>query len=1278
MKFPYILILFSLLIAVSTSSAHAVQINEIRIDQPSSDNDEYFELQGSAGESLEGLTYLVIGDGTGASGTIEAVVDLSGQALDASGLFVAAESTFTLATANLTANLNFENSDNVTHLLVRGFVGANGDDLDMDDDGMLDTLPWVSIEDSVALKENDSGELLYSDNIVGPDGTSVPGHVYRCGDGFEIGIFDPTAIDALDTPTAANPCPEQTLQINEIRIDQPSSDLDEYFELIGTASQSLNGVSYIVIGDGTGGSGTIEYVLDLSGQTIAASGLFTVAKSSFTLATADLTAALNFENSDNVTHLLVRDFSGANGNDLDINDDGIFDTTPWSEIIDSVSLKESDTGDLLYGNVIVGPDGTFVPGHVYRCGTGFEIGKFDPSALDALDTPTAANTCPEQALQINEIRIDQPSSDLDEYVELVGPASQSLDGVSYIVIGDGTGGSGTIESVLDLSGQTITASGLFTVAESSFTLATADLTATLNFENSDNVTHLLVRDFSGANGNDLDTNDDGVLDVTPWSEIIDSVALKENDVGDLLYSDVIVGPDGTQVPGHVFRCDSGFEIGTLSPIDVDSKDTPTAANDCANTGGGNAITVFIHEIQGSGDVSPLDGQLVKTTGVVTGDFQGGAALRGFYMQSTDADADADPATSEGIYVFDPNGADLVVGDLVEVVATVDEFFGLTELTNVVSVTNIGTGTISPTAVVLPETVDGELERYEGMLVEIVADMTVSQNFFVGRYGQLTLSANDSLGNAGRLFQPTNQFPALSQGAIDLAAENARRILILDDGQDISGFGDNPNPVPYIGFPPTALRAGDAVTNLIGILDYGRINSSSTPARDYRLQPTQAPIFSQVNLRETSPSSTGGRLNIASYNVLNYFTGIDGSGSICGPNGSSGCRGADTLSEFERQKAKIVNAITAMDADIFGLIEIENNGFGANSATQSLTDAVNAQLGSEVYAIASIDDQPLGGDAITVAMIYKTAVVSPVGTAVTLSTGAFDQNLPNGRSRAPLAVSFEELSTGEQFTVVVNHFKSKGSGPSDPNDPNADQGDGQANWNVRRTEAANDLANWLATSPTGIVDPDVLIIGDLNAYAKEDPILALNNLGYTDLISSFNGNQQYSFVFDGQSGYLDHALANADLLTQVSGIVEWHINADEPAVIDYNEDFNPAGYYSPEPYRSSDHDPVIIGLDLFTAPVDADADGVVDGADLCPNSQAGNVVNANGCSAQHLIVLNCEDLLARSRGRYISCAFREIRSGLRAGLINRHKARVLKFKAIRKAIYSRYRSGKRWW
>ena len=372
------------------------RINEIRIDQPSTDNDEYFELVGDENASLAGLTYLVIGDGAGGSGTIEAVIDLSGQTFDSNGLFLAAESTFTLGTADLTTSLNFENSDNVTHLLVEGFTGANGDDLDTNDDGILDVQPFTSIVDSVALIETDpavSGEQVYSTTQVGPDGTFVPAHVFRDPDGtgdFQIGQFDP--VDGDDTPGAFNAPPPR---INEVRIDQPGADNDEYFELVGTPGATLDGLTYIVIGDGAGGSGTIEAVIDLSGQTFDSNGFFVAAESTFTLGTADLTASLNFENSDNVTHLLVEGFTGANGDDLDTNDDGILDVQPFTSIVDSVALIETDpavSGEQVYSTTQVGPDGTFVPAHVFRDpdGTGdFQIGQFDPAGGD--DTPGASN-----------------------------------------------------------------------------------------------------------------------------------------------------------------------------------------------------------------------------------------------------------------------------------------------------------------------------------------------------------------------------------------------------------------------------------------------------------------------------------------------------------------------------------------------------------------------------------------------------------------------------------------------------------------------------------------------------------------------------------------------------------------------------------------------------------------------------------------------------------------------------------------------------------------------
>ena len=571
----------TLLAALAASATAQVSLNEIRIDQPGTDNDEYFELAGAPATPLDGFTYLVIGDGSGGSGVIEAVVDLTGQTIDAGGFFVAAEGSFSLGTTNLTNDLNFENSDNVTHLLVQGFSGANGQDLDTDDDGTLDTQPWTSVADCLALVEDaGSGELTYCTSSLGPDGTFVPGHAILCPSGWTIGAFDTATGD--DTPGASNTCADTGPQValSEIRIDQPGGDDDEYFELEGTAGGSLDGFTYLVIGDGTGGSGVIEAAVDLTGSAIDANGFFVAAESTFTLGIANLTTSLNFENSDNVTHLLVQDFTGANGDDLDIDDDGIFDTLPWSEITDCVALVETvGGGELTYCTTSVGPDGTFVPGHSLFCATEWQIGPFDP--VGGADTPGAANACAEPPIDValSEIRIDQPGGDDDEYFELEGTAGGSLDGFTYLVIGDGTGGSGVIEAVVDLTGAAIDPNGFFVAAESTFTLGIANLTTSLNFENSDNVTHLLVQDFTGANGDDLDVDDDGTFDVEPWTAIADCIALVETvGSGELTYCTTSLGPDGTFVPGHAGLCPTGWEILDFDP--ANGADTPGAANVC--------------------------------------------------------------------------------------------------------------------------------------------------------------------------------------------------------------------------------------------------------------------------------------------------------------------------------------------------------------------------------------------------------------------------------------------------------------------------------------------------------------------------------------------------------------------------------------------------------------------------------------------------------------------------------------------------------------------------
>jgi hypothetical protein len=616
---------------------------------------------------------------------------------------------------------------------------------------------------------------------------------------------------------------------------------------------------------------------------------------------------------------------------------------------------------------------------------------------------------------------------------------------------------------------------------------------------------------------------------------------------------------------------------------------------------GNPATL-VSAVQGSGATSPLLGNIATIEGLVVGDFQritGNNRLSGFFVQEEAADFDADPATSEGIFVYEGSTSllDVAVGDQVRLTGAVTEWpdrtVGGGTLTQISALSNLqrcsSGNPVTPVAVTLPETANGDLERYEGMLVSIASPMTVAQNYFVGRYGQMTLSAS------GRLYQPTNQALPGSPAAATLADLNARNLLILDDGMAVDRCGDNPSPVPYLGAPPPAvLRAGDGVSSLVGVLDYGQINSGSTGpcnvgatlfAGDFRLHPVAPPVFTAVNTRPAAPAAVGGNVRVASFNVLNYFNTFGAACTLGVGGGATECRGADNATEFTRQRDKIIAAIVALNADVIGIMEMENDGYGSASAIQDLVNGLNAAAGAGTYAFVDADaalsgTNVLGTDAIKVGLLYKPARVTPLGTAA-LNSAAFTDPLGTGfpRSRPALAQTFEEATWGERFTVVVNHLKSKGSCPTSGVD--ADQGDGQGCWNATRTAGAAHLVNtWLPSDPTGSGDPDFLVMGDLNAYAREDPITAVEGAGYVNLIQSLMGSAAYSYIFDGQSGYLDHALARSSLAAQATGAAEWHINADEPAVIDYNTDFNPSGYYSPDVYRSADHDPVLVGLGLY--------------------------------------------------------------------------------------------------
>ncbi|HCR1527092.1 TPA: SpnA family nuclease [Pseudomonas aeruginosa] len=577
-------------------------------------------------------------------------------------------------------------------------------------------------------------------------------------------------------------------------------------------------------------------------------------------------------------------------------------------------------------------------------------------------------------------------------------------------------------------------------------------------------------------------------------------------------------------------------------------------------GGEEAGLRPIHEVQGAGAESPLVNQRVAIEGVVVGDFQNASELKGFYVQQEDATVDGDPATSEGIFVYDGgNGSDVKLGDRVRVTGQVREFNGLTELVGPLQVSVLASGVALPTpaGISLPLASADALERYEGMRVQLRQTLTVNEVYNLGRYGEVLLSSG------GRQMTPTNVVAPGEQAKAMQARNDLDRIL-LDDGRS----GQNPDPIRYPAPELSAynsLRVGDRTSAIDGVLDYS--------AGSYRIQPLQTPTFEAANPRPAQPAVEG-RLRVASFNVLNYFNG-DGKGG-----GFPTSRGVNTAEEFQRQKAKIVAAILASKADIVGLMEIENDGYGEFSAIADLVNGLNASLPQgQRYAFVNPNRAKLGSDEIAVGLIYRGDKVRTYRSAAVLDSSV-NPEFDDTRNRPTLAQTFQEINGGERLTIAVNHLKSKGSAC----DGDPDTGDGQGNCNLTRARAAQALVDWLAGDPTGAKEPDRLIIGDLNSYAKEDPVNVIRSAGYTDLVARQAGaGKGYSYVFSGQSGYLDHALANASLARQVRGAVEWHINADEPRVLDYNVEFKTPrqqdSLYNAEPYRASDHDPVVIGIDL---------------------------------------------------------------------------------------------------
>lgn len=547
---------------------------------------------------------------------------------------------------------------------------------------------------------------------------------------------------------------------------------------------------------------------------------------------------------------------------------------------------------------------------------------------------------------------------------------------------------------------------------------------------------------------------------------------------------------------------------------------------------------------------PGDGDQPQQTasGVVHSLFQADDKLGGYFIQNDD----------RGLFVA-AGDHEVKPGMQVVVRGTLDEFQGGHQLTQVNAISYCGNRSVSSTALHFPLEASDALDAYLHQPVRIQTPMTVVGHYQLARFGTLDLASES-------LWVPTQKV-APGDAATALANENQLKRIVLDDGSSEEYPAHIPYPSPGLHID-NPVRSGDKVSNIEGVLV--KIGSQ------YHLHPTTTPRFTQDNPRpDQSDIARSGDLRVVTFNVLNYFNGDGQGGGFPTP------RGAQNQAEFERQHARIVAAMTAMDGDIYALMEMENDGFDEYSAVAELTRGLNQAMPDAQFDYIDPGTSELGGDAITQAIIYRADRVSPIGKAAFTTRGPFAWG-----SRPPLAQTFVVEATDGLINIVANHFKSKGSCPDNDSDKNANQQDGQACWNVLRTQTSAALVQWLQQYPTGYTHQSTLLSGDFNAYAQEEPIQFLEAAGYINLAGKY-APDGYSYVFRGEKGSLDHVLAHSSLSPAIMNMTYWHINADEPVAFEYplenKTEAQQRDWYAPSPYRSSDHDPIVVDIDSALLP-----------------------------------------------------------------------------------------------
>ncbi|MEX2476539.1 ExeM/NucH family extracellular endonuclease [Marinobacter sp.] len=555
----------------------------------------------------------------------------------------------------------------------------------------------------------------------------------------------------------------------------------------------------------------------------------------------------------------------------------------------------------------------------------------------------------------------------------------------------------------------------------------------------------------------------------------------------------------------------------------------------------------VSQVQGSGEQSPLAGQRVTVEGIITLDSRQQGGFRGFYLQQADGETDNTPSTSEALFIHTARATGKA-GHRVRVEGRVKEFHGLTELTGVQRIVDCGPAQYpEPVPIRLPwPDGDGTPEHLENMRVRVANRLAVIDTYNLARYGELTLAAEPQP-------IPTEIMPP-GPAAFDRQQQQDRQRLLLDDNRGLR----YPDPLPW---PPAALRApnsvrtGDTVTGLAGVLDY-RFGA-------WRIQPSTVPDFRADSWRPVVPARTpDATVRVMTLNLENYFNG-NGQGA-----GFPTARGAQTPEQFRRQTARLTATLQAPDPDVIAVSEIENDGHHEHSALASLAQA----LGPHWHPVRAGDDS--GSDAIQTALLYRADRIALDGPASRLMAGPYRQ-----RGRRPLMQVLRPLERETALRIVVPHFKSKACRGA--SGPDRDQEDGQGCYSHRRESAARALVEWIANEPDAKKIAGTLITGDLNSYAMEAPLTLLRQAGFRSMVHRFHpcttrACPQTTFRYKGRHGSLDYALASSELIPRVTGAWSWPVNAEEPSFLGYEEADTSV---STSPWRSSDHNPVIIDLAL---------------------------------------------------------------------------------------------------